>query len=553
MSDEFSNVDIPKGSRIVRCGGRIYVARHKYFWNKEKQRGDQVREYIGKIEEGKFVPNKIYKAEMKAAPAEKKAPARPIIQVDKSYGATAVLLEAANETGLTEDLVQTYGDETANLLLSLAAFQVSRNSSSLYRFASFRNAFALMPDLPESVISPRLSELLDKLGANTAKLNELFRLRSRRVSEREYLSFDSTKIASVASSLTDVRKGISKRGGYETQIGLALLFGHESGIPVMFRRFAGNIPDIKTISDLLYRWDNLDSGSTVTGVFDRGYCSTANIRQLLSNKRHFVMATKTGLTFVKDAIEQHMDEFWDAEFQVRGEDVTGVRTEVDIPPCVGDGTKKKAWLYLFYSGNKESEARTQFFRDVESFENDWAQGEASAESKMLEFFNVPEDAVPGVTPLERNQAALNKAIRYLGFFAILSDRQMSCDEIIRVYRSRDCVEKCFGHLKTDVGLTTTRGHKDTTVNGRLLLGFIAVTMVSRLIMKMSKPVTIEKKVFDPLLDDMSLMNMLDELEQIRVYSDHKGKSWIGEVLGRHLQILQRLQFEHLVKNSPLYN
>ena len=122
------------------------------------------------------------------------------------------------------------------MMVSLAAYQIIKNTTSQHRFKIFSDTNALPAGLPDNIESQRLSELSQDIGSDTASLNRLFALRAKRLPETEYLSFDSTRIASESRSLTDVRKGISKRGGYENQIGLALLYGHNSGVPLMFRR-----------------------------------------------------------------------------------------------------------------------------------------------------------------------------------------------------------------------------------------------------------------------------------------------------------------------------
>ena len=56
------NPILPEDARIVRIKDTEYVAIHKYWWDKEKKRGQQKRRYIGKLVDGKFVPNAAYAA-----------------------------------------------------------------------------------------------------------------------------------------------------------------------------------------------------------------------------------------------------------------------------------------------------------------------------------------------------------------------------------------------------------------------------------------------------------------------------------------------------------
>ena len=49
---------MPKGKQTIQ--GRTYVYEYKHHWNSEKKRSEQKREYMGRIIDGKFVPNKVY-------------------------------------------------------------------------------------------------------------------------------------------------------------------------------------------------------------------------------------------------------------------------------------------------------------------------------------------------------------------------------------------------------------------------------------------------------------------------------------------------------------
>lgn len=545
------NPILPEDARIVRIKDTEYVAIHKYWWDKEKKRGQQKRRYIGKLVDGKFVPNAAYAAELKLTRVKKTTDKRQKFDHDKTFGTTALLTQAAETSGLTDDLKKVYGEGKAAMMVSLAAYQIIKNTTSQHRFKIFSDTNALPAGLPDNIESQRLSELSQDIGSDTASLNRLFALRAKRLPETEYLSFDSTRIASESRSLTDVRKGISKRGGYENQIGLALLYGHNSGVPLMFRRFAGNVPDIVTMHDLLTRWENIGVSKKIISIFDRGYCSRENLRLLCKNKHHFIMAAKTDHSFIRDAIEDNLPAFWDMTNNVRGHNLTAVQTQVTIPGTKEDPKSCSVWVYIYYSLAVANNEQDKFLSDLVTFEEDWINGLASPDSKLLRFYETP-DSEPGKKPLIRNNDAVNEKVRYMGFFSMISDRKLESKEILEIYRTRDSIEKCFGVIKTDVGFTTTRGHSDVSVNGRLLLAFIAATIVSWLIKAMSVEVKIGKKSYAPLLDEYSLMELLEDVGQIRFYSSSTGKVWLGEILGRHRLVFERLGLENCLLNPAMY-
>ena len=87
------------------------------------------------------------------------------------------------------------------------------------------------------------------------------------------------------------------------QINLALIFGEESGLPFYYRKLAGNIPDVKTIRELLRELD-VRGYEKIKLVIDRGYYSADNINALYKEHLKFLCGTSTALKFAKDYIRE---------------------------------------------------------------------------------------------------------------------------------------------------------------------------------------------------------------------------------------------------------
>lgn len=90
------------------------------------------------------------------------------------------------------------------------------------------------------------------------------------------------------------------------QINLALLFGEQSRLPFYYRKLSGNIPDVKTVKNLIADMDFLKYG-TVKLVMDRGFYSEANINALYRNHLKFLMGTKISLKWVMKELDSVRD------------------------------------------------------------------------------------------------------------------------------------------------------------------------------------------------------------------------------------------------------
>ncbi|MCD4652041.1 MAG: transposase, partial [Candidatus Cloacimonetes bacterium] len=91
------------------------------------------------------------------------------------------------------------------------------------------------------------------------------------------------------------------------QINLALLFGEKSKLPFYYRKLPGNIPDVKTVKNLLADMDFFDF-KRVKLAMDRGFYSVANINELYKNHLKFLMGTKLSLKFVKTELDSAREE-----------------------------------------------------------------------------------------------------------------------------------------------------------------------------------------------------------------------------------------------------
>ena len=93
-----------------------------------------------------------------------------------------------------------------------------------------------------------------------------------------------------------VKYGKNKKGNHLPQINLDILFGEESSLPFYYRKLAGNIPDIKTIRELIHELDILGYSKTKL-VMDCGFCSTDNVNALYKNHYKFLLGASTTLKY----------------------------------------------------------------------------------------------------------------------------------------------------------------------------------------------------------------------------------------------------------------
>src|SRR5690606_11291065 len=126
--------------------------------------------------------------------------------------------------------------------------------------------------------------------------SQFFRLQGKRRVDKEYWAYDITSISSDSQGLRQIQYGRNKEGDPLAQLNLALVFGETSNLPFYYRKLAGNIPDAKTITNLLSEFSTLGF-SKVKLVMDRGFYSEGNINALFKAHLKFLISAKMSLSF----------------------------------------------------------------------------------------------------------------------------------------------------------------------------------------------------------------------------------------------------------------
>ena len=289
--------------QLDKRSGITYVYESVSYWDREKKQPRSKRTLIGRLDPatGEIVPTDgrgKRRAQKETDPVVRKGPV-PVAKTDRLFfGATYLLDQIGEVTGLTADLKTCFPD-TYKQIQSIAYYLVLEDQNPLFRFkkwaAIHRHPYG--KDIP----SQRSTEIFQSV-TEEAKMH-FFRLQGKRRVEKEYWAYDSTSISSRSDTLRQVKYGKNKDDDHLPQINLALVFGEESRLPFYYRKLAGNVPDVKTIQELLRELDVLGY-EKVKLVMDRGYYSAENINALFKKHPKFLCGTSSALSFAREFIRE---------------------------------------------------------------------------------------------------------------------------------------------------------------------------------------------------------------------------------------------------------
>ena len=524
--------------QLDKRSGITYIYESVSYWDREKKQPRSKRTLIGRLNPttGEIVPTDgrgKRRAQKEDDPAVRKGPV-PVARTNRLFfGATYLLDQIGEVTGLTADL-KTCFPNTYKQILSIAYYLVLEDQNPLFRFkkwaAIHRHPFG--KDIP----SQRSTEIFQSV-TEEAKMH-FFRLQGKRRAEKEYWAYDSTSISSRSETLRQVKYGKNKDDDQLPQINLALVFGEESKLPFYYRKLAGNVPDVKTIQELLRELDVLGY-EKIKLVMDRGYYSAENINALFKKHLKFLCGTSSALSFAKDFIREigsrkdHY-EYYNSNLELYVFTKTIAWDYEQERPYKGDVVKeeRRMYLHLYFNPDKFSDDGKAFNRRLDTLKNELLSSHRVPEHEKdyRKYFEIKETPKKGIS-LTVKQDAVDAAHERYGFFVLISNEVKDPVTALSLYRMRDVVEKAFWNVKERLNLRRTMTSSESSLEGKLFVEFVALIYLSYIQKKME-----EKGLFATY----TLHELLDELDVIECFME-PGKAPIqGEILKKQEQIYRDL-------------
>ena len=534
---ELSEIKAPWITGKVRCqNGYAYI--DKPFWNAVKQQADHKRVYIGKYDGETFTPGKNYKRlEEEYTRGQSPAKTGPVpteICLRQFYGATYLLDQISDTTGIADDLKHCFGS-AGEEILSMAYYLVLEEGQPMYRF----HKWGLTHKHPfgEDIPSQRSSEIFGMISEDLKM--DYFKRQAKRHGLNEYLAFDTTSISSYSHLIKQAKYGKNKEGDSLPQINLALLYGEESMLPVYYRKLPGNISDVITIENLIKDVDFLQLDK-VKLVMDRGFYSEKNINDLMKHHHKFLIGAKTSIKVVSSRLDKIRDDFvtrfnYNSELQMYVETFTEEWDYTEEKSRTGEviSDKRRIYLHFYYNDQKATDDRDRFNHMLDRLENNLVDGHPDPEDEKLyrKYFDIHETPVRGIT-YSFKEDVIRKAEKNYGYFVLMSNGIKDPVEALRIYRNKDLIEKSFGNLKERLDMRRMSVASEENFEGKLFVQFIALQLLSYIKKQMDE---------NGLFRNYTMQSMLDELDIIEYYQQPGKAHHLSEITGKQRKLYEIMQ------------
>lgn len=513
MLNEGLLVDLPQRDIVRKKQNNntyIYYSASK-FYNKKKQYYEYERINIGKLSEGdptKMHPNSNYFkyfAQKSVEVIEVPAPYSDTLEI----GVTTVLNKLVEEFNLDEILSKTFGSKST-LVKSLVFYNIRTGSNVAQHYESFaRKSYPLTnPIYSQSTISNLYNDHITYKEIN--EFSDLWVNNVHLLSKDKkdvILSIDSTNMNTHSENIRISEYGKPKQDEGLEQVNLSYAILENSGLPVFFDLYPGSIID-QTQFEMLIKKTNTYEFKNPTLVLDRGFHSNKNIELMLDNNYSFIMMARGYYKKIGDLIDLSRAAIFNANNYIIEYGVSCVKQKL----ILGDNRPVNA--YIYYNKRKDYEENSYWDKMVIKFMQDLSKVSKASDGILNTYksylkFDISDNGSFKTSPnLETKQEKMNNA----GFFVILSNLDLPGNEILRLYRKRDIIEKTFRMLKSELDASKTYAQNDEAYHSKVLVSFISAILRSIFAHK------IKKYTLDYSMETVN--SSINELAKIEATKNH---------------------------------
>ncbi len=246
----------------------------------------------------------------------------------------------------------------------------------------------------------------------------------------------------VNASKMSITQISNHNGDINMEIRLIYVLDRRNGMPIYFRYCPGNIVDVSTLCTTIAELSQYDV-SVDYAIVDAGYFSEKNVKDLYSNKVHFLTRLAPNRRIYKEVVENHLSDILSAKYVVRYGNrlIYMKKITVDVYGNLG-----YAYLGVDMDSRNQQIKRTAF---------------ASIDDKL----SIDE---------------VDKKIAKLGVFMLLSSVEMDVTEVLPLYYSRQQIEQVFDIGKNNADLLPLRVQTEDTFRGHLMITFLATVVLQQL-------------------------------------------------------------------------
>jgi transposase len=482
--------------RVKRINGIEYLYEDTPYYDREKKQIRHRSRYLGKNVDGR--------------PVKKDKVTIKMPRNTYHYGEFLPLLDSVEKLGIGELLAGYLGEEQSRTLLALCFNRVVR-PMPFYQTQSWFETVWLKGEWGLDLSGPRISELLASIGDSSIP-DKFSRGLVQRSAPAGTLIYDITSFSSYSRQIELLEHGYNREHTGTRQVNLSLVMDKEKMIPLLYDVYPGSITDMSTLLNTVKKIGAMGILDYML-VLDRGFFSTANIDELMKSGLRFVIPATLQLKTVKQLVSRVHRTINDPNnLHMYGKETLFAKSaELQI----GEHHLKG---YCYYSPRKEHGDQESFYQRLHDLKE---RLERMRLKSWMKPYHVFQETCKGYSQcytwkfsegrfhVNIKKNAVAQRVNKMGMYILFTNDDLSWDECLSTYKTRDIVEKGFDLLKNDLEARPLNVQRENTLRGLLFVNFLSLILKMRLLQQMSQTGLHEKYTINSLLFELEKIKKVE--------------------------------------------
>lgn len=494
MFDLSVKVAIPENSIISKNtkASYVYFCLQKRYIKNKKYNSDK-RVTIGKVDPSdptSMFPNenfkKLFPNEYESIKNDEKINDKIQFSEAISFGQTALFNHLFKDTSLKDILKRNLGsnnfddETTTNNVFNLACCFLLTQNSSVINYPYFGRDHLILGNTiySDSTMGNILSSITKQ------QCNEIMKewLLLHAKNEGIFLSIDGSNTPTNSEDLELVDMGHGKSGLEENQFSYTLITEQNFRRPLFLEEYNGSIHDLNAVGPIISFLNKLKV-KKIKFLLDRGYFSAKLMKSLLNQNHDFIMMAKE-CKKTRELIDTYFEEAKSFDKYIPEHDLNGYT----VVRKLFDHYDKTVCYHLYFNQERynieEKILKQNVALDCQTLTS--MKGKIINENEreiLSRFYELKLDENNTLIEFSYNKNKVMSALKYKGFFVIITSYTTTAAQAYTEYHSRDYTEKMIMMMKTNEQFDVCRVHNEEHLIGKTLAMFVGLILRNELYLK----------------------------------------------------------------------
>lgn len=438
-------------------------------YHPEKKYNTKKRYTIGKLkDENHLIPNDNFKELFPdLLPVEKRK--NNVLH----FGMYLLIQALCKKLNIKEYLSKTFSPSDVEFILDFASYSIVTASNVSVAYPAYAAEHALFENnlkiKSDSSISRFFEDMDEEHKVEFLKNWNL----DRNIKEEAYIYYDSSNYKCQAGDIDIVEVGKLKTGSFGTMYNKAIGYNSTENRIVFYEDYNGSVVDVSQLKHFIDKLTSIGYNKFTT-ILDRGYFSKSNLEYLDKKDIDFIIMMKGKKPFVKSLVKEHGESIkTSGECVISDYNVQGATIKQKL--YENDSTDR--YIHLYFSPEIYNEDFTKIMETINEYKSllkSKINTTYTPDEEITEYIQCNFDKKGLLKSFELKKNVLTEELSYLGFFAIVTSREMTAEEAITRYKKRDSSENIFFFDKTGLGNSCTRTHSNNSTKSKSFVEFIAL-------------------------------------------------------------------------------